>query len=535
MILLGHEPSIQFYLAAEFSRQILLGMGADEKKGRGYVLYYTGHSLGAILAAVRAVEDNTIAVTFESPGCAEFLYPFLEKKRNNLDVKFSGDVNIVSYLFGGPNPVNTLGGQLGHVVEIPMQQQMILLAENKEQEEKEKEENEKVKKSGSQSPGASSPSSSSSVQDYLQRKLIEKFVPKNVLTFLETKVVPLLKSELSEAKQLHSIATIVTHFEQHDDVEEVISRVEREVIRWPKNSFQFLEYRNAVEKVSSFSSSSASVGSSSSMQQPVQNAYKKLVHECYFTALYDVCFFPLRYLPSQSQLVLLLFHLERQRGKKQNNNSTHKSKNKKTNRRSSTEEERKSPNTEINFYFFDSSEVRVLSQVRLVRGGGSGKRIEGGEEEEGQKGSEKKNHNSRNGTTATEATGQTVIMVESKKLSHLELRQYLVFLLLSSAPSSSSSSSQPFKNTNKIFGGIKEHEKHLLELRLNLEKESETDNGSDTRRSRAQPSSQPPSSRFSFFSNALSYWVRSLLWWRATDADEKQDKHNSCQRVKAKL
>ena len=36
-------------------------------------VYHTGHSLGAVLAEVTAVENNDFAVTFDSPGSYDLL------------------------------------------------------------------------------------------------------------------------------------------------------------------------------------------------------------------------------------------------------------------------------------------------------------------------------------------------------------------------------------------------------------------------------------------------------------------------------
>ena len=78
--------------------------------GPHYYISHTGHSLGAVLATVRACSEDTCAVTFESPGCK----PLLEK----VCASAQGSPDVINYL-ATPNLVNTLKPHVGVVIRLP--------------------------------------------------------------------------------------------------------------------------------------------------------------------------------------------------------------------------------------------------------------------------------------------------------------------------------------------------------------------------------------------------------------------------------
>ena len=109
------QPTIQFFLAEQFSRAVRHTLATmDGGRSGEWFLTYTGHSLGAIIATCRAVEEGTLAVTFESPGGRAFV----EKM---LDTPTDMDVRTVNYL-RAPNPINTLKPHCGYGIVIPTQQ-----------------------------------------------------------------------------------------------------------------------------------------------------------------------------------------------------------------------------------------------------------------------------------------------------------------------------------------------------------------------------------------------------------------------------
>ncbi|KAK7200296.1 hypothetical protein NESM_000082400 [Novymonas esmeraldas] len=109
------QPTIQFFLAEQFSKAVRhkLAVMDGGRSGPWYVSY-TGHSLGAVIAGCRAVEEGTLAVTFESPGARIFI-------EKTLDAPGAMDEHLITYL-RAPNPINTLKPQCGYVIMIPTQQ-----------------------------------------------------------------------------------------------------------------------------------------------------------------------------------------------------------------------------------------------------------------------------------------------------------------------------------------------------------------------------------------------------------------------------
>jgi hypothetical protein len=96
--------SSTFSLAYEFFCYI-----ATWAKSKNYKLSLTGHSLGAALAEVMAIEQEVDAVTFESPGALEFIRTEQIEKLRNLG---SNAFSIKSYV-SEPNLVNTGKTHLG--------------------------------------------------------------------------------------------------------------------------------------------------------------------------------------------------------------------------------------------------------------------------------------------------------------------------------------------------------------------------------------------------------------------------------------
>lgn len=105
------EPTIQFYLAEQFSKQVRLAISLMPHPEE-WVVSYTGHSLGAVLAACRAVEEDTVAVTFESPGSRTFI------RKTGHPYTPSIDAAIIAYV-RPPNPINTLKPHCGYMVMLP--------------------------------------------------------------------------------------------------------------------------------------------------------------------------------------------------------------------------------------------------------------------------------------------------------------------------------------------------------------------------------------------------------------------------------
>ncbi|KPI83381.1 hypothetical protein ABL78_7580 [Leptomonas seymouri] len=109
------QPTIQFFLAEQFSKAVRHTLANMDGGCSGeWFLTYTGHSLGAVIAACRAVEEWTLAVTFESPGARAFIEKIL-------DSSDGVDVCTVNYL-RAPNPINTLKPHCGYCIVIPTQQ-----------------------------------------------------------------------------------------------------------------------------------------------------------------------------------------------------------------------------------------------------------------------------------------------------------------------------------------------------------------------------------------------------------------------------
>ncbi len=104
----GKIPHQQLAAARYFTA--LVKLDYEEKHGeKNPVIIHTGHSLGAILAELSAVENNGKAVTFESPGSSPMVEKVLET--NNID---KNSFKIITYN-NVPNSINRTHPPAGKV------------------------------------------------------------------------------------------------------------------------------------------------------------------------------------------------------------------------------------------------------------------------------------------------------------------------------------------------------------------------------------------------------------------------------------
>lgn len=106
-ILKGKIPA-QYYAAAHFENEVKEKYRKEFSKDPFIV--HTGHSLGAILAELCAAQNNTRAVTFESPGSLPLIKKLLQE--DNIDTS-SFDITIYNV---APNLINSTHTQSGHVI-----------------------------------------------------------------------------------------------------------------------------------------------------------------------------------------------------------------------------------------------------------------------------------------------------------------------------------------------------------------------------------------------------------------------------------
>ncbi|MFT6319164.1 MAG: hypothetical protein ACJAT4_000081 [Granulosicoccus sp.] len=104
----GKIPSQQFEAAQHFVRKVKESYVEKYKKEPQII--HTGHSLGAVLAELCAVKDDSKAITFESPGSKPLASQLVDIQ--NIDVE---NVDITSYN-AEPNQINTLHEHLGKVI-----------------------------------------------------------------------------------------------------------------------------------------------------------------------------------------------------------------------------------------------------------------------------------------------------------------------------------------------------------------------------------------------------------------------------------
>jgi hypothetical protein len=271
------EPTIQFSLAEQFSKLVRLRLALTRGSPSAsddspYVISYTGHSLGAVLAACRACAEHTFAITFESPGCKAFvektMYPFR-----------ADDVDIITYL-RSPNPINTLRPQCGYLVQLPTTHTVDVLAPVAPVAP--------PASSGIKSLKISLPSIPSP-QEYLKNKILDG-IPE--LQQYLTKIEPLLREMLNHTQQTHSISTIVSFFEKHDE-----PAGQDVILVWPTHLMQFLEYYNITKAMEDPQNQSTHVYS----------AYQTLLQRLYVTALRPKHRIPFRCLNKDVQKLLRLW------------------------------------------------------------------------------------------------------------------------------------------------------------------------------------------------------------------------------------
>ncbi len=106
----GKIPLQQFEAAQHFVQKAKESY--VEKYKKEPIIIHTGHSLGAILAELCAVKDNSKAITFESPGSK----PMASQLIGSQDINFE-KVDITSYN-AEPNQINTLHEHLGTVIPL---------------------------------------------------------------------------------------------------------------------------------------------------------------------------------------------------------------------------------------------------------------------------------------------------------------------------------------------------------------------------------------------------------------------------------
>ena len=342
------EPTIQFALADQFTKLVKLRLqmtrgGGDEPP---YVLSFTGHSLGGVLAACQACREHTYAVTFENPGCRKFVDLTMHPFR-------ADDVDIITYL-RQPNPINTLRPHCGYLVQLPLRPPLPMdhlrkgvamqsggneggavngpamfdkasspAAAAAANASKSPNDNSSSNKKGTQQASNNSPQQASPTaittaakepassraaaavstarrifsiatpQEFLRSKLIEASMPE--LQMYLSRVEPVIKELLDHTQQLHSIAGIVDSLvaaegsHQGQDV----------VLVWPSHVMQFLEYFNITREMADPANQDANL----------YTAYEKLLSRLYQTESRPKHKIPLRYINHDSQRLLAAFLL----------------------------------------------------------------------------------------------------------------------------------------------------------------------------------------------------------------------------------
>ncbi|EAN92675.1 hypothetical protein C3747_357g14 [Trypanosoma cruzi] len=263
------ERNILFSLARQFSKQVRLYLSVTRGETPEWFISYTGHSLGAVLAACRSVEERTYAITFESPGCKTFI----EKTMSPLKAE---DANIITYL-RSPNPINSLRPQCGYVVQIPLESEQSNLLQPRT-----------VPSSILRLPSIPSP------QEFIRGQVPRVVGIPDIQQYVG-KIEPLLREMLEHTQQVHAMVSIFTHFKDDDEPSN-----EQVVLRWPSTLMQFLEYYNAKK----------------ALEDPVNRktnlsaAYESLMRDLYVTAERPKNSLPLRFLDGDSIRLLRLWWQE---------------------------------------------------------------------------------------------------------------------------------------------------------------------------------------------------------------------------------
>eukprot|EP01059_Diplonema_ambulator_P015440 TRINITY_DN26578_c0_g1_i1.p1 TRINITY_DN26578_c0_g1~~TRINITY_DN26578_c0_g1_i1.p1 ORF type:complete len:445 (+),score=37.51 TRINITY_DN26578_c0_g1_i1:53-1387(+) len=215
------EPTIQFMLSEQFSKIVRLKLSLQHKDD--YIVSYTGHSLGGVLATCRAVAEHTFGVVFEPPGCKGFVEKIMHPFRWEL-------ADIIVYV-RPPNTINCLKQQVGHVVQLPPKEyhapNTTIVEENIQ------------KKISQMLPSVSFPN----VGEFMGKKILEKSVPE-LYDYL-SKIEPIVRELFDETQQVHSIHNIVPLFE--DEKGRYCEPESETVLVWPTHIMQFAEYRSALK------------------------------------------------------------------------------------------------------------------------------------------------------------------------------------------------------------------------------------------------------------------------------------------------
>ncbi len=113
----GKIPKAQFLEARKFTASAISAF--EEKHGKKPKVVHTGHSLGAVLAELCAVESNCKAITFESPGTAPLLEELSSMTYGKFDhKKFDAKKADVTSYNAEPNRINTLHKHIGKVIPL---------------------------------------------------------------------------------------------------------------------------------------------------------------------------------------------------------------------------------------------------------------------------------------------------------------------------------------------------------------------------------------------------------------------------------
>ena len=258
--ILFDEPNIQFALAEQFSKQVRLKLqlsreaasveNADEPH---YHVSYTGHSLGAVLAACRACAENTFAVTFESPGCRSYL----EKTLRPFRVE---EADIVTYL-RPPNPINTLKQHAGYLIQLPPDER----------------------------PLPPVPSKSQWGQSFLRNQFASFATTPEVWNTL-CAVEPVLRDLADHTRQSHSMSGIVSEIRKQGEL-----AGKDAVVVWPSNPMQYVEYAKVSQALQTGTN-----------EPNVRAAFESHMAQFYCTVPRSEQRIPLRYVSSDTLALLQL-------------------------------------------------------------------------------------------------------------------------------------------------------------------------------------------------------------------------------------
>lgn len=263
------EQTILFSLARQFSKEVRLYLNLTWGKTPEWFVSYTGHSLGAVLATCRAVEEQTHAVTFESPGCKNFI----EKTMSSSKAK---DADIIAYLCQ-PNPINTLRPHCGYVMQLPFVSEKNVLLRPRV-----------VSSSMLRLPSIPTP------QEFIRGQIPRIVGIPDIQQYI-SRIQPLFFAMLEHTQQVHSMAGIFDYFKTNGECLN-----ERVVLRWPSTFMQFLEYHNAKRALED----------SEIQQTNLSSAYESLIRSLYLTAERSKNSLPLRFLNEDSVKILWLWSKE---------------------------------------------------------------------------------------------------------------------------------------------------------------------------------------------------------------------------------